>query len=266
MKILLVTAMSALYVGPVSFTPQQTETKASQAFEVASFKPDLSSLAGGEGSARESIVVSGNRLTMSNVTLRTCINWAYRLRAYQLTGPSWIDSDRYDIVAKGAGQVSEDQLRLMLRRLLADRIELQLRREMKDIPVYAMSVGKNGHKMRPPAAVDGKGNQTFSGGGMVFQNFTMEEFAERLSMQVRPFRLDRVVFDKTGLDGRFDFTLQLAENPAALKHAFESLEQSGDGGALLAIIEEQLGLRFQSQRAPGETFTIVRAEKVPSEN
>jgi uncharacterized protein (TIGR03435 family) len=154
----------------------------------------------------------------------------------------------------------------MLRQLLADRLKLELRREIKDIPVYAMSVGTNGHKMHP-ATGDGKSTQTFSGkGGMVFQSYSMEELAERLS--VRPFRLDRVVFDKTGLNGRFDFTLTLADSPIGLKRVFEGMDlgSTNEDSTVLTVVQEQLGLRFQPQKAPGKTLVVVRAEKAPTEN
>src|SRR5450432_664569 len=86
----------------------------STAFEVASVKTNQTSRGGGEGSERENIASSPGSLTMLNVSLRSCILWAYRVRTYQISGPAWLSSDRYDIVAKTSSPGADEQLRLML--------------------------------------------------------------------------------------------------------------------------------------------------------
>src|SRR5688572_29693918 len=91
----------------------------SQTFDVASVKP--AAPRSGEGSNREGIEVGPGSLTLRNIRLSSCIKWAYRVFEYQIAGPGWLTSERFDIVAKAAGPAEEDQLRLMLRGLLAER-------------------------------------------------------------------------------------------------------------------------------------------------
>jgi uncharacterized protein (TIGR03435 family) len=232
----------------------------STAFEVASVKTNQTSRGGGEGSERENIASSPGSLTMLNVSLRSCILWAYRVRTYQISGPASLSSDRYDIVAKTSSPAADDQLRLMLQTLLADRFKLALHREKKELPVYWLVAGKGGPKI---LAAAGEGNSTMrpAGGGLEFRNFSMPELADRLS--ARPFSVDRPVLDKTGLSGLFDFTIKLADNAAELKHTLEGMER---GGSDFALFLEQLGLKLQAQKGPAEILVINRVEKAPVEN
>ena len=125
---------------------------AQPAFEVASVKPNPNAKAGGEGSARETIDSAPGSLTMRNVSLRSCVRWAYGLRDYQLTAPASTAAERYDIVAKATGPAPVNQLRLMLQTLLAERFQLALHRESRELPVFALTVAKNGPRLRAPTA------------------------------------------------------------------------------------------------------------------
>jgi len=236
------------------------DAAAPPAFEVASVKPNLSGRAGGEGSERETIASSPGSLMMRNVSLRTGIQWAYGVRGHQVSGPDWIASERYDIVAKTSGPASEDQMRRMLQTLLADRFQLALHRETKLLPVYALVTGKRGAKLQ---TASGQGNSSMrpAFGGLEFRNYSMSDLAERLSS--RPFGVDRPVLDQTGLHGLFDFTMKLAGNDAELKHTLEGMER---GGADFTAFLEQLGLKLQPQKGPVEVLVIDRVEKVPVEN
>ena len=91
----------------------------------------------------------GGRLTISNGNLRMLIRFAYNVDDTQISGgPPWIDSDRYDIVAKGEGDATTDQLRQMLQTLLSDRFCLKIHRESKELPVYNLVVAKSGAKLK----------------------------------------------------------------------------------------------------------------------
>src|SRR5215831_3666536 len=119
-----------------------------QEFEVASIRINKEDRSGVEGK-RISIQSTPGGLTMRNVTLLTCIRWAYNVRDFQISGgPDWRDSERYDIVGRTAAASSDDQLRQMLRALLADRFKLMAVRDSSELPVYVLSVGKNGHRMQ----------------------------------------------------------------------------------------------------------------------
>ena len=114
-------------------------------FEAASVKPNKS------GDRNVSIRRSPGRFTTTNTTLKMLITFAYDIRGHQLSGgPSWLDLDRYDIVAKAEGaDPSEAQLKQMVQALLADRFQLTIHREMKEMPVYALVVGKDGIQTSP---------------------------------------------------------------------------------------------------------------------
>jgi uncharacterized protein (TIGR03435 family) len=113
------------------------------AFEVASIKP--SNYQGGP--LRVTARVDPDGINFSNVTARLCVQRAYGVKPYQVTGPEWTNTERYMIVAKAAGPVSQDVILAMLQTLLADRFRLALHREQKEMAVYAMVVSKNGPKL-----------------------------------------------------------------------------------------------------------------------
>src|SRR5260370_32828399 len=99
------------------------------AFEVASVKPSLIGRAGGEGSRREKVDHTPGSITMRNASMKSCIQWAYDVKSFQVTGPGWLETERYDVAAKAADPAPEAQLRLMLQTLLADRFKVTLHRE-----------------------------------------------------------------------------------------------------------------------------------------
>lgn len=231
-----------------------------QTFEVASIKPNKIGNAGGEGSNRETVQASPGSLVMRNVTLMTCLRWAYGVRDFQISGPMWMGTERYDISAKAAGAASEEQMRTMLRALLAERFRMASRRESKELTVYALAAAKKGIKLKA-SSVDGPGSLMPEGGELVFHNFSMAELADRL--QTIPFKVDRPVIDETGLKGKFDFRLKLASNDGELKSALEGMDR---GVAIFSYFQEQLGLKLEARKAPVDVLVIERAEKVPVEN
>jgi uncharacterized protein (TIGR03435 family) len=240
-------------------------TAAPPAFEAASVKPNKVGSAGGEGHTREKIEHSPVTLTMTNVTLNSCVKWAYGVRDFQiLDAPGWFASERYDIAAKTLAPASEDEFRLMLRALLAERFGLAVRVEKKERPVYALAVGKNGPRLHR-AAGDGAGGMRPGDGVLVFHNVSMADFADRLAN--RPLKVDRPVLDRTGLTGTYDFSLKFAENAAELKSSLEGMERGDPGGpSVFTIIEEQLGLRLDSRKDSIDVLIVEHAGKIPSDN
>src|SRR5689334_21093280 len=108
-------------------------------FEVASIRAS-------QTRGREIIQAGPASLTMRNVRFRSRVRWAYHVVDYQVTGPDWIDEPRFDIVARAPSAVAEEQLRVMLLTLLADRFHLAAHREKKEASAWILSVGKNGPK------------------------------------------------------------------------------------------------------------------------
>lgn len=229
-----------------------------QTFDVASIKPDRAGNAGGEGSTRESISHDPGALVMRNVTLRSCLRWAYGVANDRISGPAWIGADRYDIQARTEKPATEAQLRLMLQSLLASRFHLTIRRETKELPIYELLVAKDGPKLTP-AHEEGQSQMRPGDGDLAYLRYSMPEFAEKLSGI--PFRVDRPVVDKTGLSGAFNFKLKIAGDAAEMKSNFERSEGPDVAGVL-----RQIGLRLQPRRAPLESLIVESAEKNPSEN
>ncbi|MES1256950.1 MAG: TIGR03435 family protein [Acidobacteriota bacterium] len=229
-----------------------------QVFEVASVKANKAGDAGGEGATRESVSHSPDSLTMRNVTLKTCLRWAYDVADYQIAGPGWIGSHRYDILAKAATPASPEQLRVMLQALLASRFKVTLHREKKELPVYELVVARASPKL--VRAEDGGDSSMRPGDGdLVFQNYSMAEFADRLPGI--PFRVDRTVVDRTGLPGAWNFKLKIADNAAAMKSGFEH----ADGPAVFDVVR-QIGLRLDARKDLLEILVLDSAEKIPLEN
>ena len=233
------------------------QSTAPPAFEVASIKPNLLSKQGGEESRRESTQSSPGNLAMRNVTLRTCIMWAYDVRDYQVSGPAWIGDERYDVTAKAAGPAPEAQMRVMLQTLLADRFKLRLHRQQKELQVLAMEAGKAGAKLKRSEVQDGPSKVTnIRATAYRASSISMEELA---GLVAGP--LQSAVLNMTGLQGRFDITLDMTPYVEEAKGA------PGDLGRVFQhAMEDQLGLKFEARNAPAEMLVVDGAEKAPTEN
>jgi uncharacterized protein (TIGR03435 family) len=212
------------------------------------------------------IGLPGPTLTTRGTTLKDVILWAYNVHPSQvLGGPGWLDSDKYDIVAKPEGGVLLDgeQIKQMLRTIMTDRFHLSLRHETKELLVYALTIGKNGPRMK--VRTDGDGGAAFtlliSGPRWPVRNAPMAQMVSVLQMVV----LDRPVLDKTGLTGRFDF--DLAWTPDETQFGGRGATMPGDPNApnIFTAFQEQLGLKLEPQKAPIDVLVIDRVER-PSEN
>jgi uncharacterized protein (TIGR03435 family) len=238
-----------------------------QAFEVASIKPSDPGTTGFRIG-----IEPGGVFTARNVTLKIMIEQAFEVRDFQISGgPGWMDTQMYDITAKGNGpEVSEYELARMtdeqrnrfqqsmlarLRTLLADRFQLKVHKETKEMPVYALVVAKGGPKIVKSGDSFGpqsglKGQRTTEGKTQLTgTQFPLSSLVRALSNQV-----GRVVIDKTGLTGNFDFKMTYAPDLA-----------DSDGPSIFTALEEQLGLKLDSQKGPVEVLVIDGAERA-SEN
>lgn len=225
-------------------------------FEVASIKPAAISKTVREGSGRARIEYTPDSLTMRNVALADCIQWAYRVEFFQIPGFRSLDATSYDIRAKAAGPVPVSQLRLMLQQLLAERFKLALHHETKAVPVYELTVAKGGPKL-PEARVDdghhaAENLPRIQDGSFVFEDCSMAEFAAKLS-QLRT--IDRPVVDKTGIAGYFDLVFKGAA----------AAQLQPDGPSLLTLLQEQFGLKLVGAKSAVDAIVVDHAEK-PTEN
>src|SRR5580658_10238333 len=128
-------------------------------FEVATIKP-APPQPDGRAQTRMSSDADTGKLTYSNVNLKAVIGKAWKVQQYQINGPDWLATDRFDIVAKFPPHSAEEQIPLMLQTLLADRFRLTLHRETKVLPVYTLTVAGNGPKFKTIETASGISNNT----------------------------------------------------------------------------------------------------------
>jgi uncharacterized protein (TIGR03435 family) len=234
------------------------------------------------------------RYTATNVALRMLLRQAFDVQDFQIVGgPNWLSSDRFDIVAKPPeGMIGPEQIRPMVRALLADRFKLVAHNETREMPIFSLMVaradGKLGSKLSvakvdcearfaaarrgggPPPAFPSPGQPMECGfmmapGNMNVGGMPMLELARALS----PF-VGRIVIDKTGLAGRYDFQMTYAPEGRGFGLG------PGPGGpepppvdpnmpSLFTALQEQLGLKLESERGPVDVLVIDRVEQ-PTED
>jgi bla regulator protein blaR1 len=263
----LARALSALALAAFLATAAAGQNQpAPSAFTVASIRPTA---VNDDGFSYRGL--PGGELIATGVTLKLLIMEAYGVRAYQVSGgPGWIGSDRWDIQAKPEGvqgRLSSAQHGLMLRALLEDRFQLKVHRETREIPVYALVIGKNGAKLTAPADPAARGGKA-APGAWDLRNTTIPALTAQLSRQ-----LSRTVIDKTGLNDRYDvkldWTPERGEGGAETLGLPPSLDApaptASSGPSIFTAIQEQLGLKLESAKGPVEIVVIDRAEK-PSAN
>lgn len=234
------------------------------AFDVASVRVSQIGKAGGPGSRRQNIQFSPDSVTMRNVTFRSCIQWAYHVMDYQITGPDWLGSERYDIAAKSAGEAPEDQLRQMLQTLLAERFQLTLHRQTKELPAYVLLVAKGGPKFKEsPTQGEPSVDPQLDRMAVVIQRTPLAQLVEVLSNILRA-----PVLDETGLKGKYDVTINVAQYLPEINEA-----RGGGGRAMIDPIpiimtglQEELGLKLESRKMPLDLLIVNHAEKAPTEN
>jgi bla regulator protein BlaR1 len=266
---------------PQNFVRLQVAAAAAKlpAYEVASIKRDKS------GTDFMMLHTTPVGLSARNIPLRELIRQAYRVEDKQILGaPGWLGSERYDIEAKVSSSdtdalrnLSPDQRSLMLLPLLADRFQLKVHTEVRDLPVLALVVGKGGpklHEAKPgdtyPNGIKGFDGQGGPGlmhmgpGQLTAQALPMSSVARLLSEQ-----LGLMVQDETGLTGKYDFTLQWSPERGAAdagQPGADNAASTESGGlSVFTAIQEQLGLKLESRKAPVEVLVIDHVE-APSEN
>jgi uncharacterized protein (TIGR03435 family) len=187
-------------------------------------------------------------------------------------GPPWIKSERYTIIASAAGDPGEGMMiGPMLQGVLEDRFQLKLHQETREIPVYALIVGRTGPRFRAaegPACAPTPGKPCFSGlrlqNGNLILNLrgTLTQFA-----QVLDSSLDRPILDKTGLSGTFDLHLEFGIDQATPAfNAFANSAEPSGGASIFTAIQEQLGLKLEATRGPsvGELTCRPSDNEVPN--
>ncbi len=299
-----VLAVMIILLGLASPLPGQTQSQAvaaspqaeaagPQSFEVASIKPSA------EDGRRVMVGISpGGRYTATGVSVKFLIQQAYDIRDFQISGgPGWLSSERYDIVAKAeTPDLNRDKIRVLLQSLLAERFNLKVHRETKELPIYALVVVKGGHKLHkseiqtdpigsPPPEASQRGEPgvsahaaggrpspgpkgariSFRRGQVDAQMAPLSELVSLLASQ-----LGRTVVDKTGLEGKYDFRLEWTPDeslrgagPFGEGPSHEAATPAADASApsIFTALQEQLGLRLEPQKGPVEILVIDHIDK-----
>jgi uncharacterized protein (TIGR03435 family) len=300
---------TGILIAPVS---AQTAASDEPRFEVASIRRcnggDPSAKGGGRGGAGPTDGASSpDRLRLNCQPVRNFVRAAYVLngkfnplaRLPIEGGPGWIDTDRYQIVAKAEGAPGQETMRgPMLRALLEERLKLKVHREVREVPVYALTVAKKGPKLEPfkegscmlldfskPPALPGAGEKFLPFCGLALR----KRNGVNVSWEVRggslddlsaalSFDLDRTVINRTGITGKFDFHLEFAPDETTTglnalrveggEPAFPQPGTASDpsgGTSIFTAIQGQLGLKLEATKGPREFLIIDRVER-PSAN
>ncbi len=236
------------------------------AFEVASIRPTPSDWRGG----RYATMQGAHQFVVRNYTVKYMVATAYSVTPRTVSGgPSWIDSDSYDILAAtpGEGRFSFDDQMLMLRALLSDRFQLTFHTEPKEFSIYTLTAAKGGVRLKESTApLDEQPmliNRVFPGDFIQLpaRNATLAQFASMLQRAV----LDRPVVDKTGLTGRYDFDLEWTPDETQFDGHMPPIKPDNSGKPDLFAAMQQLGLRLESAKGPVPVIVIDHVER-PSEN
>ena len=268
-------ALVTLVTGLVTLQAQ------SPAFEVASVKPNRSGESGGSFGTRP-----GGQLVVRNNTLRNMVRNAYGVQNFQIVGgPDWFDRDRFDITAKATlAEPTMPQFMAMAQALLAERFKLVIRRETREMPIYALvmarSDGRWGMQLNrsttdcaaivaaarrgaPPPSLANPNGRPLCGtrtlpGRILGGGVTMADLARNVSNFA-----GRMTVDKTGLDGPFDFELEYTPDQLPPEGVLPPNlpPPPVNGASLFTAMQEQLGLRLDSQRGPVDVLVIESAEQ-----
>jgi uncharacterized protein (TIGR03435 family) len=224
------------------------------------------------------------QITWINANLKGVLTIAYDVKDYQISGPGWLDSERYDILVKVPAGATKEQVNIMWQNLLAERFGLMLHHAPKEFQVEELMVGKNGAKLREttldPALALEPGppkfdkNRELAGPGFVTtmmingqaHSVAKAQPLSRLTAALGNV-LHRPVIDKTGLTGKYDFSIDFKMDLRTLGLPPSEADNAPEPGPdLAAAVEQQLGLRLVPAKATLDVLVIDKAEKVPTDN
>lgn len=286
-------------LGGIANAQTKTAAGASPVFEVASVKPSIADRTAA-ATKRSWGDVTG-RVTLVHIPLQYLLLQVYDLQPNQLSGPTWLESEFFDIFAVVPAGAPKKQIPLMFQALLAERFKLKFHRETQVAQVYALVVGKGGPKLKesmpddtdvaPSMKLTGNGEKTSISGtdtgpfgrakltfanGFVhgeFASITMRALAEFLS---QGGKFDLPVVDMTGLRGSYqvpldysmsEMSLATGRQPADQVNADQPVPKASDpSGVSLRESLQKLGLKLERRRLPNEKFVIDHVERTPTPN
>jgi uncharacterized protein (TIGR03435 family) len=234
------------FFAAVVFLLLRDEAASQIRFEVASMKP---APVGGMVSISPP---GAAKFSGINVSLSLLIGFAYGVDSDRISGlPGWSESQLYDVIGKpeGPGGLSYEQLRPMLQELLADRVNLAVHHEKRLAPGYALVVAKGGPRLKKNAGESDK--RYILPGGLLCTNVTLDVLA---GMIARP--AGRPVVDRTGIQGNYDIELHYARDE----------ERDATLPSLFTALEDQLGLKLETQKVEVDVVVVDHVERMPTAN
>ena len=235
-------------------------------FEVATIKPNNSG-----GASMQGLTLQGRNFATRNSSLADLISFAYDVQIKQIVGaPDWMDKDRYDIAAvpEQEGVPNGEQLKVMIKKLIADRFAMKFHNDKKEMSAYVLTVGKGGQKLTPTqlkGPLPGIGIRPGTGGiTLNMANATIGDFTGFLQILV----LDRPVVDRTGIQGRFDYQCTFAPDDSQFNGhpPFQAQPNATDAApGLFDALQQQLGLKLDAEKTSVDVIAIDHVEK-PSQN
>jgi uncharacterized protein (TIGR03435 family) len=267
-----------------------------QEFEVASIKPSNTEVV---DRMNVGVHLDGAQVHVGSFSLKDYLLMAFNVKIYQLEGPDWISSARFDVDAKVPSGIDKPDVRIMMRSLLEDRFGLKTHKGSKELPVYALVVAADGLKMQESKlepgetlftandTVDVKASGGREGVNLNYGHGTTFGFADnkiegrRLTMQLFVDILgrftDRPVVDMTKLTAPYDFTIDLSQEDymsmlirsavnAGVTLPPEALRMMNSSDTTLMMAMRRLGLKLESRKAPVETIVVDEMRKTPGAN
>ena len=264
-------------------------------FEVATIRP---SAQGPQDGVTAGVRIDDAQVHCVALTLKDYVGIAYRVKLYQISGPDWIGSERFDIAATFPAGAPTTEFPEMMQRLLEERFQIKVHREKKDFPVYVLEVAKGGLKAQEsapdPNAEDAKAPLTIAGSGSAqgisvnlgrgsSYSFANNKFEAKrvppatLAAVLERF-VDRPIVDMTDLKGTYDFSLPVTEEDYRVMliragvNAGVSLPPQAlrllDGGSTPSLFDalQKVGLKLDARRAPLDVVVVDDARKTPTEN
>ena len=247
--------------------PPKPMTATDPSFEVATIKltpPD-------QPGKLFTVTPGGRQVLTKGTTMNDLIGFAYSMQPKQLiNAPDWFDKDKFDITGQpdAEGIPNPDQMKTMMRKLLVDRFQLTFHKDTRVLSVYEIVVGKDGQKLTPTAVqgnLPGLFFRSINPADLMVRNATMVEFAGLMQSAV----LDKPVVDHTGITGKFDFELKWTPDQGQFE-TFGGIKAPATENAdappdLFTAIQQQIGLKINSTKAPTDVMVIDKVEK-PSAN
>ena len=237
------------------------------------------------------------QITWSYATMKAMLLTAYDAKNYQMNGPAWMDTERYDTIAKVPAGTTMEQVRVMWQNLLAERFGLTVHHESKEFQVEELVIAKGGSKLKetswdpaaplPPGPPQRKNGELISPGVVltIFPGPSVKAHTVAMAQPISQLaamlsgQRNHPVLDKTGLTGKYDFTLDYAMNLSALQlpppppgqpepgPAGAPGETASDPGPdLAAAVQQQLGLGLVAGKAKLDVIVIDHVEKIPTQN